>query len=222
MRAEFVPHDVQVIVTRNHGKRANDSVNLLLEHLGIALISVFLVAVLFLGIKPAMIVGICVPLILALTLGTDLFFGITINRITLFALIISLGLMVDAAIVVIENIHRHYQRVHSEKGSLLAAVLATNEIGNPTNLATFTIMLVFASLVMLTEMPRDYFYPIIFNVPVAMLASLVVAYVVTPWAANRWMSVNGSYVSKKEDKKNKLRSFYKSAITLILDRPSFS
>jgi multidrug efflux pump subunit AcrB len=219
MQASFVPQDVHVITTRNDGKRADDSVNLLIEHLGIALISVFVVAILFLGIKEALIVGLCVPLILALTLGGDFFFGVTINRITLFALILSLGLLVDAAIVVIENIHRHYKQMQCGGDTRLAAVLATNEIGNPTNLATFAVMLVFSSMIILTGMPSAYFFPITFNVPVAMLASLVVAYIVTPWAANRWMKGNSEHVSKESAPKDRLHHLYHALITPILDRP---
>ena len=219
MQASFVPQDVHVVVTRNDGKRADDSVNLLIEHLGIAVISVFVVTILFLGIKEALIVGLCVPLILSLTLGADFFFGLTINRITLFAMILSLGLLVDAAIVVIENIHRHYKQMQPDGDTRLAAVLATNEIGNPTNLATFAIMLVFLSMIILTGMPGAYFYPITFNVPVTMLASLVVAYVVTPWAANRWMRAKVIHDSEEEAPKERLHHFYQISITPILDRP---
>ena len=219
MQAAFVPKDVHVIVTRNDGKQADDSVNLLIEHLGFALISVFVVAVLFLGVKEALIVGLCVPIILALTLGVDFFFGMTINRITLFALILSLGLLVDAAIVVIENIHRHYKQIERDGDTRLAAVLATNEIGNPTNLATFAIMLVFSSMIILTGMPSAYFYPITFNVPVAMLASLVVAYIVTPWAANRWMRGNNKHIHEEDAPKDRLHQLYYASITPVLDRP---
>ena len=218
MQKNFVPQDVHVIVTRNDGKRADDSVNVLVEHLGIALISVFIIAILFLGIKEALIVGLCVPLIMAVTLGANFFFGYTINRITLFAFILSLGLLVDAAIVVIENIDRHYQQIHSDGDTRLAAVLATNEIGNPTNLATFAIMLVFLSMIILTGMPGAYFFPITFNVPIAMLASLAVAYIVTPWAANRWLKGNGTHDSKEKAPKSRLHQLYYASITPILNR----
>ncbi len=218
MQASFVPQDVHVITTRNDGKRANDSVNLLINNLGVALISVFVVAILFLRFKEAVIIGICVPLVLSLTLGADYFFGVTINRITLFALILSMGLLVDAAIVVVENIHRHY-RYMKNVDKRLATILATNEIGNPTNLATFAIMLVFLSMIILTGMPSAYFFPITFNVPVTMLASLLVAYIVTPWAANRWMAGNNTHVSEENVPKERLHHIYHALITPILDRP---
>lgn len=187
MQASFVPRDVQAIVTRNDGEKADAAVNLLLEHLLVALGTVGLVLIFFLGWREAMIVMVTVPLILSITLLADLLGGVTINRVTLFALILALGLLVDAAIVVIENIHRHYSTARAHSSKEIVTVQATNEIGNATNLATFAVMLVFAALFLVTGMAGDYFYPIAFNVPIAMAASVVVAYIVTPWAANRWL-----------------------------------
>jgi len=218
MRKNFVPEDVQMVVTRNDGKKADEAVNNLIEHMGIAVLSVFVVIVLFLGIKEALIVGITVPLILALTLGADYLFGPTINRVTLFALILSLGLLVDAAIVVIENIHRHYKHL-GNKDKAGVTVLATNEIGNPTNLATFAIMLVFLSLVVVTGMTGQYFYPVTFNVPIAMLASLLVAYIITPWAANRWLKPGEGHDLEDHASNDRLHQFYHVIISPLLDKP---
>ncbi|MGA0565232.1 efflux RND transporter permease subunit [Ancylobacter sp. VNQ12] len=187
MQATFVPKDVQAVVTRDDGEKADAAVNLLLEHLLIALATVGLVLIFFLGWREALIVMVTVPLILSITLAADLLGGVTINRVTLFALILALGLLVDAAIVVIENIHRHYGAKRSRASKEKMTVEATNEIGNATNLATFAVMLVFASLFFVTDMPGEYFYPIAYNVPIAMAASVLVAYIVTPWAANRWL-----------------------------------
>ncbi|WP_295387436.1 efflux RND transporter permease subunit [uncultured Thiodictyon sp.] len=186
MQASFVPPDVAVVMTRNDGQKANAAVNGLMEHLGVAAVSVSLILVLFLGWREALIVTVTVPLIFFVTLAADLFGGVTINRVTLFALILSLGLLVDAAIVVIENIHRHYG-VPGQQNQQHVTIVATNEIGNATNLATLAVMLVFGSLFLVTGMAGAYFYPIAFNVPIAMAASVVVAYSVTPWAANRWL-----------------------------------
>ena len=217
MKKNFVPSEVNVVVTRNDGNKADAAVNMLLEHLGIAVITVFIVIALFLGFKEALIVGITVPLILALTLGADLLFGPTINRITLFALILSLGMLVDAAIVVIENINRHYNMLDKEDdhSKSLATVQATNEIGNPTNLATFAIMVVFASLIFLTGMSGQYFFPITFNVPIAMFASLLVAYIVTPWAACRWLKT-GKGGGKKHSSGGRLPRFYSAVLSPFL------
>lgn len=181
MKRTLIPRDVEVIVTRNDGRKANEAVNLLIENLGIAIIAVIIITVFFLGWKEALIVGFAVPLILALTLGADFLFGPTINRVTLFALILSLGMLVDGAIVVVENIHRHFLEL-GDGDKRQAVINATNEIGNPTNLATFAIMLAFASQFILGGMVGQYFYPLAFNVPVTMLASVLIAYIVTPWA----------------------------------------
>jgi len=196
MRAAFVLKDIQVVVTRNDGEKADAAVNLLLEHLLIALGAVGLVLIVFLGWREALIVMVTVPLILSITLMADYLGGVTINRVTLFALILALGLLVDAAIVVIENIHRHYGSAGTGADKQKITIDATNEIGNATNLATFAVMLVFVALFLIGGMPGDYFYPIAYNVPIAMAASVVVAYIVTPWAANRWL---GHHKPRKED-----------------------
>ncbi len=216
MRRNFVPGDVHVVVTRNDGVKADHAVNNLIEHMGIAILSVFVVIVLFLGFKEALIVGITVPLILSLTLGADYLFGPTINRVTLFALILSLGLLVDAAIVVIENIHRHYSLGATDKREV--TVEATNEIGNPTNLATLAIMVVFASLVVVTGMSGEYFFPIAFNAPIAMFASLLAAYIVTPWAAHRWLRPSEGHELEDWDHRDRLHRFYHRGIGPLLDR----
>lgn len=192
MRTTFVPRDIQVTVTRDDGAKADAAVNLLLEHLLIALATVGVVLILFLGWREAMIVMVTVPLILSITLASDMLGGVTINRVTLFALILALGLLVDASIVVIENIHRHYRLARPQDDKQEITISATNEIGNATNLATFAVMMVFASLFLVTGMPGDYFYPIAYNVPIAMAASVIVAYIVTPWAANRWVRLHKS------------------------------
>ena len=216
MKNNFLPSEVQVIITRNDGKNANDAVNKLIEHLGIAIIIVFCVIALFLGLREAIITGISVPLILSLTLGGDLLFGLTINRMTLFGIIVSLGLMVDASIVVIENINRHFKNM-GKGDKKLATVLATNEIGNPTNLATIGIMLVFSSLIMLTDMSGPYIFPITFNAPAAMLASLLVAYIVTPWAAYHWLKTGVSHHPTQS--KDYLKKIYYKIITPLIDKP---
>ena len=216
MKHAFIPAGVDVVITRNDGKKADAAVNNLIEHMGIAIFSVFIIIVLFLGFKEALIVGITVPFILALTLGADYFFGPTINRVTLFALILSLGLLVDSAIVVIENIHRHYKNLWL-KDKVEVTVIATNEIGNPTNLATFAIMLVFGSLMVITDMSGQYFYPIAFNVPIAMLTSLLVAYIVTPWAANRWLQPEEGEDLESHNAEDKLHKLYYKVITPLLD-----
>jgi multidrug efflux pump subunit AcrB len=218
MKAQFIPSGVDVIVTRNDGQKANAAVNELIEHLGIAVLAVFLVTAAFLGLKEALIVGVTVPLILALTLGTAYLSGLTINRVSLFALVLSLGLLVDGAIVVIENIHRHYSRL-GNKDKRQVTVQATNEIGTPTNLATLAVILVFGSLLIVSGMPGQYFYPIAFNVPVAMATSLLVAYAVVPWAANRWLKPGEGHDLEDHDTGDRLHRFYRAVMAPLVDSP---
>ncbi len=189
IRPATLPPQVSVNVTRNDGQRADDAVNLLMEHLAIAIGTVVLLLVAFLGWRAASIVTITIPLILFITLSIGMLAGQSINRITLFALILSLGLLVDDSIVVIENIFRHYAKAGADR--LASAVHAVNEIGKPTNLATFTVILAFLPMLWVTGMMGPYMGPIPFNVPVAMLTSLFIAYTVAPWAAYRWLKLKG-------------------------------
>ncbi|QCU90724.1 efflux RND transporter permease subunit [Thiomicrorhabdus sediminis] len=185
LKASVIPANVDVVVTRNDGEKANAAVNLLMEHLVIAIASVVVILVLFLGWREAGIVTLTVPLILFVVLFVGLIAEQTMNRITLFALILSLGLLVDAAIVVIENIHRHiHEGFDPEKFDELM-IKATNEIGNPTNVATIAVILAFIPMLFVTGMMGPFMAPIPFNVPVAMIASLVVAYILVPYAAYR-------------------------------------
>lgn len=189
IRADIIPDEVKVDITRNDGKRADDAVNILMEHLAIAIASVVALLVIFLGWRAASIVTVTIPLILLITLAVGWAFGQSINRITLFALILSLGLLVDDSIVVVENIFRHYSGRAKDK--FKTAVVAVNEIGKPTNIATLTVILAFLPMFWVTGMMGPYMAPIPFNVMVAMTASLFIAYTVAPWAAARWLKVKG-------------------------------
>jgi len=186
LKRQAMPQGIDVTVTRDDGERADAAVNLLVEHLGIAIVTVILLMWWFLGWREAGIVTMTIPLILFIVLAVGFLFDQTINRITLFALILALGLLVDDSIVVIENIHRHlhHGKVKLEEfGQTL--ITATNEIGNPTNVATVAVMLAFIPVAFVTGMMGPFMRPIPINVPVAMLASLFIAYSVVPWAARR-------------------------------------
>ncbi|MEO1942582.1 MAG: efflux RND transporter permease subunit [Campylobacterales bacterium] len=182
---QYLPKGVHLFVTRNDGEKANHAVNELIYHLFISLGIIVILLIVALGWREALIVFFTVPLILAITLFIGMLAGQTINRITLFALILSLGLLVDSAIIVIENIHRHFEI--GDKPREYAAIYATNEIGNPTNIATLAIILAFLPMLFVTGMMGPYMRPIPFNVPVAMIASLVIAYIFTPWAAVKFL-----------------------------------
>jgi multidrug efflux pump subunit AcrB len=189
VRASIIPQGVGVHVTRNDGARADDAVNTLIEHMAIAIATVVALLVIFLGWRAASVVTVTIPLILFITLAVGYVAGQSINRITLFALILSLGLLVDDSIVVIENIFRHYSKQATDR--MQAAVNAVNEIGRPTNLATFAVILAFLPMFWVTGMMGPYMAPIPFNVPVAMIASLFIAYTVAPWLAYRFLKVSG-------------------------------
>ncbi|EAU53996.1 efflux RND transporter permease subunit [Mariprofundus ferrooxydans] len=188
LKGDLIPDNVQVTITRDSGNLANAAVNMLIEHLGIAIVSVIIIMLLFLGWREAAIVTMNIPLILFIVLAIGLLADQTINRITLFALILSLGLLVDDAIVVIENIHRHLHhgaKSLQDKAELI--IRATNETGKPTIIATIAVILAFIPMAFVTGMMGPYMAPIPFNAPIAMAASLVIAYMFTPWIAQRWL-----------------------------------
>ncbi|HEX9628093.1 MAG TPA: efflux RND transporter permease subunit [Acidiferrobacterales bacterium] len=215
IRPDLIPADVAVNVTRDDGARANDAVNVLVEHLGIAVGTVILLLVAFLGWRAASIVTITIPLILFITLAVGMLAGQSINRITLFALILSLGLLVDDSIVVVENVYRHYTRKGVDR--MKAAVAAVNEIGKPTNLATFTVIVAFLPMLWVTGMMGPYMQPIPFNVPVAMIISLAIAYTVAPWAAYRWLHVTRGQHGG-EHPPGRLERWYAAAMGRLLKR----
>lgn len=179
---------VGYVLTRDYGKRANDAVNELVRHLLITILIIAVMLVFFLGWKEALIVTFTVPAILAITLFIAYVTGQTINRITLFAFLLSLGLLVDAAIIVIENIHRHlheHDALYKDMDTIL--VEATDEIGAPTNVATLAIILTMVPMAFVGGMMGEFMKPIPYNVPVALIASLVIAYIFTPYLARRML-----------------------------------
>ncbi len=181
LHGDVIPSEVTVTVTRDYGETANDKVNELVEHLFIAIATVIVLLALALGVREAFIVAIAVPMTLGVTLFCDLVFGYTINRVTLFALILSLGLLVDDPIVDVENIYRHFKL--RKQPPLQAALTAVDEVRPPTIYATFTVIVSFLPMFYITGMMGPYMAPMAFNVPVAMLMSLLVAFTVTPWAS---------------------------------------
>ena len=181
-RAEFEAEGIGYIITRNYGHRANEAVNELVQHLVITIIIIAVMLIFFLGFKESLIVTFSVPAILAITLFIAYLTGQTINRITLFAFLLSLGLLVDAAIIVIENIHRHlHAHDVDDKDMKTLLVEATDEIGAPTNIATLAIIMTMVPMAFVGDMMGSFMQPIPYNVPVALIASLFVAYIFTPY-----------------------------------------
>jgi multidrug efflux pump subunit AcrB len=213
-----IPPGVMATVTRNDGKTANDAVNELVFHLTVSIVVVIVLLFFTLGWREAAIVALAIPLTLFITLAVGMVAGQTINRITLFALILSLGLLVDDAIVVVENIHRHYKlQQHSR---LQGAILAVNEIGMPTILATFTVVLAFIPMAFVTGMMGPYMMPIPFNVPVAMITSLFVAFIVTPWASYRLMSADHGETAPPALEETRIYKLYHKVLAPLLSKPA--
>ncbi|MDD5273618.1 MAG: efflux RND transporter permease subunit, partial [Methylovulum sp.] len=181
LKGTLIPDDVLMTITRNYGETADHKVNELVMHLSIAILTIIVLLALSLGFKESLIVSLAVPMTFAVTLLCDYLFGYTINRVTLFALILSLGLLVDDPIVDVENIHRHYKM--RKEPPLQALLSAVDEIRPPTILATFAVIMSFVPMFFITCMMGPYMAPMAFNVPVAMLMSLVIAFTVTPWAS---------------------------------------
>ena len=181
-KEELEKEGIGYIVTRDYGERANEAVNELVHHLLITILIIAIMLVFALGFKESIIVTFTVPAILAITLFIAYITGQTINRITLFAFLLSLGLLVDAAIIVIENIHRHLH-AHDVDCKEMEEILveATDEIGPPTNIATLAIILTMVPMMFVGGMMGAFMKPIPLNVPVALIASLFVAYIFTPY-----------------------------------------
>ena len=179
---------INFVITRNDGQRADDAVNELVYHLILSIVIIAILLILVLGWRESLIVTFTVPAILAITLFVAYLSGQTINRITLFAFLLSLGLLVDAAIIVIENIHRHYHSKEAKNESPEdIMVKATDEIGPPTNIATLAIIMTMVPMAFVGQMMGQFMKPIPANVPVALVASLFVAYIFTPYLALRML-----------------------------------
>ncbi|MEA3373637.1 MAG: efflux RND transporter permease subunit [Campylobacterota bacterium] len=177
---------ISYVITRNDGERANEAVNELVFHLILSIIIIAILLIFVLGWRESLIVTFSVPAILAITLFVAYITGQTINRITLFAFLLSLGLLVDAAIIVIENIHRHHHSPTAAKRNEDELMIeATDEIGPPTNIATLAIILTMVPMSFVGGMMGQFMKPIPANVPVALIASLFVAYIFTPYLAVR-------------------------------------
>ena len=171
---------MELVVTRNSGLTADEKVNELVEGLWVAIVIVIALLTLSLGWREAIIVAVAVPVVFGLTLGVNLLFGYTINRVTLFALILSLGLLVDDPIVDVENIARHFaMRGRATRDIVLEAVA---EIRPPLISATLAVIVSFLPMFFITGMMGPYMAPMALNVPVAMLMSMVVAFTITPVA----------------------------------------
>jgi multidrug efflux pump subunit AcrB len=199
LKGSLVPSDVHLTITRDYGETAADKSNELLWHMLLAVFSVSALIWVALGRREAAVVLIAIPVTLALTLFTFYLYGYTLNRITLFALIFSVGILVDDAIVVVENIVRHTRMRGEERGGLAAtAIRAVDEVGNPTVLATLAVVAAILPMAFVRGLSGPYMRPIPVGASAAMVFSLVIAFVVTPWAAVRLLKT-GTHDHATED-----------------------
>jgi len=222
LRPRLLPSDVHVTVTRNYGHTAEEKSNELVEHLLIATLSVVVLIVLAMGWRSGLVVGIAVPVTLALTLFIYFLAGYTLNRVTLFALIFSIGILVDDAIVVVENIERHHRERTGHSFRRLA-VEAVDEVGNPTVLATFTVIAAILPMAFVRGLMGPYMRPIPTGASAAMLFSLAVAFIVSPWAAYRifrGQKAEGSSAPETPRAEGWSTRLYRRVMTALVTQPA--
>ncbi len=213
LKGVLIPSDVQVTITRNYGDTAQEKSNELLQHMLIATISVVLLIALALGWREAVVVGVAVPVTLALTLLITYLYGYTLNRVTLFALIFSIGILVDDAIVVVENIHRHF-KMH--RVTPLTAILAVDEVGGPTILATFAVIAALLPMAFVSGLMGPYMRPIPVGASAAMFFSLLVAFIVSPWLSYKVLK-NVKSEGHTGGQDSKLISLYEKILGPLVD-----
>ncbi|MDD2900515.1 MAG: efflux RND transporter permease subunit, partial [Desulfuromonadaceae bacterium] len=207
LKGTVIPDDVQVTVTRNYGETAREKNNELLFHMFLAAISVTILIALFMGWRAGAVAAIAIPVTLALTILIFYLIGYTLNRITLFALIFSIGILVDDAIVVVENIHRYFTTTIMKP--LDAAIQAVDEIGNPTVLATFAVIASILPMGFVGGLMGPYMRPIPVGASMAMLFSMLIAFIVTPYFAFRFMKGESHHGTGEAPVDSKLTAFYR-------------
>jgi multidrug efflux pump subunit AcrB len=213
---EILPDDIEYRLIRNYGDTANEKVNDLVNSLVIAVITVLIFIGLFIGWRAALVVGLAIPVCYGATLGLDFFGGYTINRVTLFALILALGLLVDDPITGVDNIER-YLRNDNSSNNRDNVITAMFEIRNALIMSTIAIILAFVPLAFITGMMGPYMAPMAFNVPVAVTISTLVAFFVTPWAAYKFLK-NKKIEHKTNIEQSYLYQIYSRLITPLVSK----
>ena len=181
LKGDIIPNSVVVDVTRDYGDTAEEKANELLYHLGLATVSIVILVLIAIGWREAIVVAVVIPMTILLTLFAAWLMGYTLNRVSLFALIFSIGILVDDAIVVIENIARHWGMNKGNKGRNRAAIAAVAEVGNPTIVATMTVVVALLPMLFVSGLMGPYMSPIPANASAAMIFSFFIAVIVTPW-----------------------------------------
>ena len=223
LRPKVMPHDVEYTITRHYGETAAEKSNELLWHMLLAVLSVSVLIMLSLGWRESLIVGLAIPSTLALTLLVFYLTGFTLNRITLFALIFSIGILVDDAIVVVENVTRHLRLPENRDRSWReVAIEAVSEVGNPTILATWAVIAAVLPMAFVGGLMGPYMRPIPIGATAAMLFSLIVAFIVTPWATVRvlaWKSGREHLASHADDQEDRSTRLYRRWMNLLIRKP---
>ncbi len=207
LKGVFIPDNVNVTTTRNYGETADAKAKKLITKLLFATASVVLLVIITMGWRPALVVGIAVIATLAVTLVASLAYGFTINRVSLFALIFSIGILVDDAIVVVENIHRHME-MGDKRPAWLLIPQAVDEVGGPTILATITVIAALLPMAFVSGLMGPYMSPIPINASMGMLISLVIAFVITPWLALKLIRPHGGHKVDESDVDTKSFRFF--------------
>ncbi len=216
LRGTLLPAGIEITETRNYGETAQEKSDELLHHMIIATVSVIILIAFTLGWREALVVGVAVPVTLSLTLLINYLYGYTLNRVTLFALIFSIGILVDDAIVVVENIHRHFKMKSADP---LTAVLAVEEVGNPTILATFAVIAALLPMAFVSGLMGPYMRPIPVGASAAMLFSLLVAFIVTPWLS--YLVLRNVHSGGGEDEESgRLYIWYNRIMGPLIRRPA--
>jgi multidrug efflux pump subunit AcrB len=227
LEGDIIPGDLKVTITRNYGETAKEKSNELLFHMLLAILSVSVLIWLALGLRESGIVAIAIPVTLSFTLTIFYLYGYTLNRVTLFALIFSIGILVDDAIVVVENIVRHYRLPENRGKPILDVALeAVDEVGNPTILATFTVIAAILPMAFVRGLMGPYMRPIPVGASAAMLFSLLVAFIVTPWASRRLLvRKRQATVSSNEDNPHSGEDWttrlYRRVMTPLINAPKW-
>jgi len=221
LKGEVIPDNIHVTVTRHYGETAKEKSNELLLHMMIAIVSVTILIWFTLGHRESGVVAFAIPVTLALTMAIFYLYGYTLNRITLFALIFSIGILVDDAIVVVENIVRHFRLPENEdRPRARVAVEAVDEVGNPTILATLTVIAAILPMAFVGGLMGPYMRPIPVGASAAMVFSLLVAFIVTPWAAYRLLKHNGqSHGHAGHDSEDWATRLYRNLMGHLLHNP---
>ncbi len=219
----IIPDNLNMTITRHYGETAKEKSNELLYHMMIAIVSVTILIWITLGLRESGVVALAIPVTLALTLTVFFLYGYTLNRITLFALIFSIGILVDDAIVVVENMVRHFRLPENKnQPRVKVAIEAVIEVGNPTILATLTVICAILPMAFVGGLMGPYMRPIPVGATAAMVFSLLVAFIITPWASIRLIKVHQtSHNGNVQEQEDRSTRFYRKIMDPLLHVPKW-